>query len=276
MASKVRLFVDHPLALAQAVPVTRDQAHYLFGVMRLGVGAEVELFNGRDGAWDCAVVEAGKRGGLLAPRALVAPVRIPPDVWLIFAPIKKTRTDFIVEKAAEMGARRIMPVQTTYTNADRIRQDRLQAHAVEAAEQCGGTYVPEVAPLVRLDKLLETWPAPRRIMFCDEAKVGDPAGLEAALPSLSGAAPEPWAIVIGPEGGFAEPERTRLAQMPGAVRVSLGPRILRADTAAVAALTLWQQVLGDWGAHHRADSGASSGADNGTSSGSNHAQGTAP
>ena len=145
--ARIRLYVDHPLGQGQSVPLSRDQAHYLFGVMRLGVGDAVKLFNGEAGEWRAEVVEAGKRGGVLSCTHQTARQMMPPDLWLLFAPIKKARTDFIVEKAAELGVRRILPVQTRYTNADRIRQDRLQAHAVEAAEQCGGTFVPEVAAL---------------------------------------------------------------------------------------------------------------------------------
>jgi 16S rRNA (uracil1498-N3)-methyltransferase len=184
------------------------------------------------------VAEAGKKGGTLAIGTRTAPLRHPPDLWLLFAPIKKSRTDFIVEKAAELGAARICPVQTDFTNAERVRRDRLQAHAVEAAEQCGGTFVPQVADLARLSDVLADWPEDRRLMFCDEAL----AGPATALPDDHA----PWAILIGPEGGFSEAERARLAALPGAHAVSLGPRILRADTAAVAALTLWQSRLGDW------------------------------
>lgn len=239
MSAKIRLYVDHPLGSGQSVPLTRDQAHYLFGVMRLTTGGAVLLFNGRDGEWRADVVEAGKRTGVLVCAEQTAPLRMPPDLWLLFAPIKKARTDFIVEKAAEMGAARIQPVQTAFTNADRIRQDRLQAHAVEAAEQCGGTYVPEVAGLQKLDRLLDHWPGGRRLMFCDEARAGQPLALASDHAG-------PWAILIGPEGGFSDAERVRLSNLPFSHPVSLGPRILRADTAAVAALTLWQQALGDW------------------------------
>ncbi|MDH2325621.1 16S rRNA (uracil(1498)-N(3))-methyltransferase [Cereibacter sp. SYSU M97828] len=235
---KIRLFVDAPLSDGAEVALNEGQAHYLFGVMRLGTGAEVALFNGRDGEFRSVVGHAGKRGGTLVCAERTRPLQLPPDLWLIFAPIKKARTDFIVEKAAEMGASRIIPVQTRFTNSERIRQDRLQAHAVEAAEQCGGTYVPEVADLVQLDRLLDGWDD-RRIMWCDETLV-------TARSALAGAA-GPWAILIGPEGGFAEAEQVRLRAMPQVVPVSLGPRILRADTAAVAAMTLWQSVLGDWG-----------------------------
>jgi len=211
--------------------------------MRLGPGDPVALFNGVDGEWSAEVARAGKRDGELTCTEQTAPLRLPPDLWLLFAPIKKARTDFIVEKAAEMGAARILPVQTDFTNSERIRQDRLQAHAVEAAEQCGGTWVPEVTDLHRLSDLLADWPEERQLLFCDEALSG-PATALALLPEPARAAP--WAILIGPEGGFSDAERDRLRALPFAHPVSLGPRILRADTAAVAALALWQAELGDW------------------------------
>ncbi|MBU3261698.1 16S rRNA (uracil(1498)-N(3))-methyltransferase [Roseovarius sp. PS-C2] len=237
--AKIRLYVDHPLGEGQTVPLDRDQAHYLFGVMRRGEGDAVLLFNGRDGEWRATVREASKRNGLLRTDEQTQPQQMPPDLWLLFAPIKKARTDFIVEKATEMGAARILPVQTAFTNSERIRQDRLQAHAVEAAEQCGGTYVPEVTSLQKLDRLLSDWPEDRHLMFCDEALVG-------AAQTLGTTGGDKWAILIGPEGGFSDAERTRLNALPFAHPVSLGPRILRADTAAVAALTVWQMTLGDW------------------------------
>ena len=237
--TKIRLYVEQPLGEGQTIPLSRDQAHYLFGVMRRGVGDALAVFNGRDGEWRAEVREAGKRGGTLEAVEQTAPQRDPPDLWLLFAPIKKARTDFIVEKAAEMGAARIMPVQTEFTNSERIRQDRLQAHAVEAAEQCGGTFVPEVCELQKLDRALADWPEDRQVMFCDEALAG-------AGETLGQAGGGKWAILIGPEGGFSEGERARLHALPFAHAVSLGPRILRADTAAVAALTVWQQALGDW------------------------------
>ncbi|TMV10293.1 16S rRNA (uracil(1498)-N(3))-methyltransferase [Ruegeria sediminis] len=240
MSAKIRLYVEHPLGEEQSVPLTREQAHYLFGVMRLGPGAPVALFNGRDGEWLAEVSEAGKKGGVLTCSSQTRPLRMPPDLWLLFAPIKKSRTDFIVEKAAEMGAARIIPVQTEFTNSERIRQDRLQAHAIEAAEQCGGTFVPEVGDLHKLDRMLADWPQDRQLMFCDEAEAGS------ALRLADGGRGLPWAILIGPEGGFSDRERARLSALPFAHVVSLGPRILRADTAAVAAMTLWQQALGDW------------------------------
>ncbi|MEH6645832.1 16S rRNA (uracil(1498)-N(3))-methyltransferase [Sulfitobacter sp.] len=240
MDAKIRLYVEHPLGEGQSVPLDRGQAHYLFGVMRQAVGAQVLLLNGRDGEWRAEVVEAGKRGGVLSCVAQTKPLQMPPDLWLCFAPIKKARTDFIVEKATEMGAARIVPVQTEFTNSGRIQRDRLQAHAVEAAEQCGGTFVPEVADLSRFDRLLQDWDANRQIMFCDEALASSRSS------ALVAGAVGPWAIFIGPEGGFSERERAKLNALEHAVAVSLGPRILRADTAAVAAMTVWQQTYGDW------------------------------
>ncbi|MDA5558032.1 16S rRNA (uracil(1498)-N(3))-methyltransferase [Shimia sp. MMG029] len=278
--AKVRLYVEQGLGEGQTIPLSKEQAHYLFGVMRMAVDDPVLLFNGRDGEWRCVVTVANKRNGELVCEAQTKPLQMPPDLWLCFAPIKKARTDFIVEKAAEMGAARIVPVNTDFTNSERIRQDRLQAHAVEAAEQCGGTYVPEVAELTKLDRLLADWPEGRQLMFCDEAEVGENLWLDttnsgrseggseapADLPEanlrfdgggsgadriasdpISGKDGKPWAILIGPEGGFSAAERTKLRALPFAHVVSLGPRILRADTAAVAAMTLWQQALGDWG-----------------------------
>lgn len=242
--AKVRLFVEHPLGEGQSVPLSREQAHYLFGVMRLSSGDAVLLFNGRDGEWRAEIAEASKRGGLLRAEEKTRPQEMPPDLWLLFAPIKKARTDFIVEKAAEMGARRICPVQTAFTNSERIRRDRLQAHAIEAAEQCGGSFVPEVAELQKLDTLLANWPEERQLMFCDEALATSSSALSGGLADTPH--DKPWAILIGPEGGFSEAERNRLSALPQSHAVRLGPRILRADTAAVAAMTLWQQTYGDW------------------------------
>jgi len=237
---KIRLYVDHPLGPGQTVDLSRDHAHYLFGVMRLSLGAEIALFNGQDGEWRAEVTQASKRGGILTCTDQTAPLQMPPDVWLLFAPIKKARTDFIVEKAAELGAARICPVQTEFTNSERIRQDRLQAHAIEAAEQCGGTYVPEVSDLRRLSDVLADWPEDRQLIFADEALVGAREALAAAPEA------QKWAILIGPEGGFSAGERGKLTSLPFVTPISLGPRILRADTAAVAALTLWQSARGDW------------------------------
>lgn len=236
--AKIRLFVDGPLGAGQSVLLNKDQAHYLFGVMRQSVGAWIALFNGQDGEWTAEVIEAGKRKGILVCRSQTKQQQNPPDVWLLFAPIKKARTDFIVEKATEMGAARICPVSTEYTNSDRLRQDRLQAHAVEAAEQCGGTFVPPVDELRKLTAVMGDFPTDRQILFCDETLVGDtPLALKGK---------GPWAILIGPEGGFSPSEKEMLLKCDNVTSISLGPRILRADTAAVAAMTIWQMALGDW------------------------------
>jgi 16S rRNA (uracil1498-N3)-methyltransferase len=238
VTAKIRLYVEHPLGQGQLVPLTRAQAHYLFGVMRLSVGAEILVFDGQSGEWLAEVAEAGKRGGALRIVRQTRALQMPPDLWLLFAPIKKARTDFIVEKATEMGAVRIMPVQTDFTNSGRIQRDRLQAHVIEAAEQCGATYVPEVVEMIKFERLLADWDSTRKIYFCDEMQAG------AANTTHSG--PGPSAILIGPEGGFSDKERRQLTERQDTEVISLGPRILRADTAAVAALTLWQSALGDW------------------------------
>jgi 16S rRNA (uracil1498-N3)-methyltransferase len=218
---------------------SHEQAHYLFSVMRLGVGDSVLVFNGVDGEFRAVVTRADRRGAVLEAAERTAPLRPPPDLWLVFAPLKKARTDFVVEKAVELGVSRILPVQTLLTNAERIRQDRLQAHAVEAAEQCGATAVPVVEDLQRFQGLIDRWPAGRRLVWADETQ----AGAARPMPPRDGM---PTAIVIGPEGGFSEDERRRLRALPHVWPISLGPRILRADTAAVAALALWQQECGDW------------------------------
>lgn len=239
LRAKIRLYVDQPLGQGQPVALSQPQAHYLANVLRKGPGTPLALFNSRDGEWRAELAEINKRGAVAICKALAAPQRMPPDLWLVFAPIKKARTDFIVEKAAELGAARILPVQTEFTNSERIRQDRLQAHAVEAAEQCGGTYVPVVAELQPLARLLDHWPTGRALIWADEMLAD-----QSALSELPAA---PAAILIGPEGGFSDTERNRLRAMEHVHPLALGPRILRADTAAVAALTLWQSQRGDWG-----------------------------
>ncbi len=236
---RVRLYVEQALGEGQPVALNEAAARYLFSVMRLAPGAMVALFDGKSGEWAAEITEAGKRGGTALCRAQTAPQHTPPDLWLFFAPIKKARTDFIVEKATELGAARICPVQTDFTNAERIRRDRLQAHAVEAAEQCGGTFVPPVDDLSPLPAVLGDWPAGRLLYWGDEALAT--GGARPAPPE-----PGPAAILIGPEGGFSPTERARLAALPFIRPMALGPRVLRADTAAVAAITLWQAAVGDW------------------------------
>ena len=245
--AKIRLYVEADLGAGHDVALDRDQAHYLTGVMRQGAGDRVLLFNGRDGEWLAEIAAVGKRSVSLTCLERVREQTGVPDLWLCFAPVKKARTDFIAEKACEMGSARLVPVFTRHTNSERVRTDRLRAHAIEAAEQCGMLSVPEIAEPVALERLLADWPEGRRLMFCDESGSGEPAsevlrrvGLNPTLPA------GPWAVLIGPEGGFSPEEASRLRALPYAHAVSLGPRILRADTAAVVALTVWQSVLGDW------------------------------
>ena len=239
--AEIRLYIEGPLEAEKVVPLDSAQSNYLFGVMRRKLGDRLRVFDGVSGEWIAEVAKANKRNGLLVCKELAGPQVPPPDLWLLFAPVKKARTAFIVEKAVEMGVRAVQPVITEFTN-ERINTGRMQAHAVEAAEQCGATYVPDVAEPVKLPELLASWPKGRKLMFCDEGR--------AALPvaeALAGEAAGPWAIVIGPEGGFSADEVAALRGLDAVVSVTLGPRILRADTAAVAAITAWQMALGDWG-----------------------------
>lgn len=241
--AKIRLFVNCPLGAGQAVAITEAQANYLFNVMRLGRGAQVLLFNGQSGEWRAEVAETGKRSGVLRCTAQSAPQVMPPDLWLLFAPIKKARMDFIVEKAAELGAARLCPVQTQHAQGERIRLDKMQAHVTEAAEQCGATFVPMVDDLRPLDKVLAAWPQGRLLFWADEAFAKHPPP---AATTVFGPKGTPSAILIGPEGGFSAAEQAKLRAIPAVRPISLGPRILRAETAAVAALTLWQAQMGDW------------------------------
>ena len=236
---KVRLFVDQPLGTGQAVALGPEAANYLFNVMRLGRGAKLALFNGRDGEWQAEVAEAGKRQGIALCEVQTAPQGMPPDLWLLFTPVKKDRTAFLVEKAVELGVARLVPVATRHMNSERLRTDKQQAHAVEAAEQCGATFVPEVAELQPLDRVLAGWPAGRILYWADETLAPGPSAPSAVIAG-------PAAILIGPEGGFSDLEKTRLRALPFVRPLSLGPRILRAETAALAALVLWQSAVGDW------------------------------
>jgi len=238
----IRLFTPHDLFAGADLALDQGQSHYLASVMRQGVGDEVLLFNGRDGEWRARIGAVTKRGVAVKAQALARPQAMGPDLDLVIALVKRGRLETIVEKAAELGARRVRPVVTERTNADRARVERLTAIATEAAEQTGRLDVPQVAEPVKLDRLLKDWEAPRRLLFCDEA--GDARPIPEAVEGQARGAP--WAILIGPEGGFSAAERQRLRALPYAVPASLGPRILRADTAAISALTLWQSALGDW------------------------------
>ena len=236
----IRLHVQGDLAPGHAVAPTLDQSRYLTQVMRLKAGDDLLVFNGRDGEWRASVAEVLKKGVILRAEEQVRPQAYGPDLELIVAVVKKARVETIVEKATELGAKRVRLALTHRTNADRLRLDRLDAIAEEAAEQTGRLDVPMVDDPVKLDALLDGWDAERRLMFCDET------GGAPAISALSAAGQGKWAILIGPEGGFSPEEGARLRALPFTTAVSLGPRILRADTAAIAALTLWQAAIGDW------------------------------
>jgi 16S rRNA (uracil1498-N3)-methyltransferase len=235
--------VTAPLGPGLAVPLDADQAHYLRAVLRLGPDDFLSLFNGRDGEWRGRIVELGKNRGLVAPEAQTRPQAPERDLWLAFAPVKRARIDYIAEKATELGATRLLPVMTRRTNVGRVNIERLQANAREAAEQTERLSVPAVAAAQPLDRLLDEFPAGRRLMLCDETGRAPPIGAALADPALAAA---DWAILIGPEGGFAPEELDRLRALPFVTAVGLGPRVLRADTAALAALAAFQALAGDW------------------------------
>jgi 16S rRNA (uracil1498-N3)-methyltransferase len=236
-----RLYVDASLAEGCAVALDRAQAHYLTGVMRLRSGDRVLVFNGRDGEWSAAI-EAAKRSVALQVGGQTRVQTKATDLHYLFAPLKAARLDYMVQKAVEMGASRLQPVLTRHGQVARVNASRMRANAIEAAEQCGILVLPEIREPVPLTRLLADHDPARPLVFCDEdAEVTNPAAaLEAVKPG------SPVAVLVGPEGGFAEDERAMLLKLPNVVRLALGPRILRADTAAVAALTLVQAALGDW------------------------------
>jgi 16S rRNA (uracil1498-N3)-methyltransferase len=236
----IRLFVPDDLVPGAAIALGAEQAHYLRDVMRRSAGDEILLFNGRDGEWRARVAAVDRRGLALTLEDRLRPQTTGPDLELVVALVKRARLETIVEKATELGVRRIRLTLTRFTQAERTNLARLGAIAVEAAEQTGRLDVPELAAPAKLDAILGAWPAGRRLVFCDEA--GDARPMAEAL---GGAGPS-GAVLIGPEGGFAAEERARLRALPFVIPVSLGPRILRADTAAIAALSLWQSSLGDW------------------------------
>jgi 16S rRNA (uracil1498-N3)-methyltransferase len=240
--SSRRLCVDAPLAEGARVDLTREQTNYLVNVLRLDEGAGLLVFNGRDGEWRARLAPAGKKAAALLVETLSRAQEPLPDVDYLFAPLKHARLDYMAQKAVEMGARRLRPVLTRRTQTSRLNLERMRANVVEAAEQCGILALAEVLGEERLDKVLAAWPGDRLLVFCDEAAaIADPvAALRAA-----GAAFAKFAVLIGPEGGFDEEERRVLQELPQSVSISLGPRVLRADTAAVAALALVQAALGD-------------------------------
>lgn len=245
----IRLFVRADLGPDAPVALDADQAHYLAHVMRRDAGDDVALFNGRDGEWRAHILRLGKRGGEARAERCLRPQAAGPDVWLLFAPIKRARLDYLVEKATELGVAELHPVLTRRTAVERVNTDRLAANAREAAEQTGRLSVPVVHAPQALDAALADWPADRRLAVCDETGGGGP--IVDVLGRLRGAQ-QRWAVAVGPEGGFDPAERAALVALPGAVPVGLGPRLLRADTAALVALACWQAVLGDGGQAPRA------------------------
>jgi 16S rRNA (uracil1498-N3)-methyltransferase len=237
-----RLFLDCDLGGGAKAALSPEQANYLLNVLRLGGGARVLTFNGRDGEFAASLVVASRKNATLAIGERTRPQEYPPDVDYLFAPLKHARLDYVAQKAVEMGARRIAPVITRRTQATRVNIERLRANAREAAEQCGVIWLPEIEAEQRLEKVLANWPDERLLVFCDEdAPQSNPIAALAALAPKAGVT-----LLIGPEGGFDDLERAAIARLPRVLRLSLGPRILRADTAAVAALALIQSQYGDW------------------------------
>jgi 16S rRNA (uracil1498-N3)-methyltransferase len=240
-APTIRLYVGDPLAAGGAVALGRAQAHYLRNVMRAKAGDALLLFNGRDGEWRAEVGPLGKAGGMATAVAQTRPQQASLDLWLLFAPIKSGRIEFLVEKATELGVALLAPVLTERTVVRRVNVERLQAHAIEAAEQSGRLDVPELRAAQTLDAALADWPAGRPLFVCDETGGGVPIGRAAPDRRI-----RPAAVLIGPEGGFAPGELDALAKLAFVTRVGLGPRILRAETAALAVLACWQALAGDW------------------------------
>ncbi len=255
MKAPPRLYVDEPLASGQSIALAREAAHYLGHVMRRRIGDKVRLFNGRDGEWLARIMTTGRNAmqvRLEAQTRAFAPV---PDIWLLFAPVKKTRSAFITEKATELGACAMGQVITARTTARPLHADRMARIAIEAAEQTERLDVPSLLPAQKLAETLQNWDANRLLIYCDEAgdDMAQPWGGASgrARPMLEalqglGKAGEKAALLIGPEGGFSTEERAHLRRLEFVCPVSLGPRILRADSAAIAALSLWQAVCGDW------------------------------
>lgn len=236
-----RLFLEADLSAGAVVALTREQTNYLVNVMRLGEGEQMLVFNGRDGEWRAGLMRTGRRDASLEIRSQSRPQADGPDILYLFAPLKRARLDYMVQKATELGVAALQPVLTARTVAERVNLERMRANVIEAAEQCGVLRVPDVKPPVTLKAALSAWDAGRTLIFCDEgAPIANP------ITALSSAPAGPMAVLIGPEGGFDQAERQLLLACPGVLRISLGPRIMRADTAAVAALALVNAVSGDW------------------------------
>ncbi len=246
---RVRLFVDADLAPGASVGLAPSQAHYLKHVMRMDPGGVVAVFNGRDGEWLARIDGLGRGWASLGLVSLRREQTREPDLWLVFAPIKRARIDFLAEKATELGVRALWPVFTRRSVITRVNTDRLRANAVEAAEQSERLTVPEVFEPATFAELVEGWPPDRHLVVCDESGGGAP--IAEALADARAEAGAEWALLTGPEGGLTRSELDALGRLPFVTRVGLGPRVLRADTAAVAALACWQALLGDWRVERR-------------------------
>jgi 16S rRNA (uracil1498-N3)-methyltransferase len=242
-----RLFVDAPMAPSAVARLSRDQTHYLLRVLRRQPGDQVLVFNGRDGEWLASIAAAAKREAQLELIEQTRPQTAPGDLHYLFAPLKHARVDYTVQKAVEMGVSRLRPIISRHAQVERVNLDRMRANVIEAAEQCGVLHLPAVEAPVALTAALRDLGAERVLIFCDEdADVTGPVEALAGARSAVSAEVAPLAVLIGPEGGFADEERAAILRLPRTIRLALGPRILRADTAAVAALALVQAVLGDW------------------------------
>jgi 16S rRNA (uracil1498-N3)-methyltransferase len=235
-----RLHVEQALGAAAEITLPKEQGHYLTNVLRMNAGDTVRIFNNEDGEWLAYITEAGKKSVQIRCERNVSAALPPPDIDYLFAPLKHQRLDYLVQKATELGVRRLRPVITARTIAERVNIDRMRANVIEASEQCNLVYVPEVLEPLKFDPALREWDVSRTLIFCDEtAIISDP------LQALQGVK-TPAAIIVGPEGGFTDEERRHLKSLPFVKGISLGPRIMRADTAAVAVLALVQAVIGDW------------------------------
>lgn len=243
--TRARLFVEDDLAAESRIGLAAAQAHYLRNVLRLKPGDAVLLFNGRDGEWRAVIDALGRSDGAVSVDSRTRAQADEPDIWLLFAPVKRAPLDFLVQKAVELGVSSLHPVLTRYTDVARVNTGRLRANIAEAAEQCGRLTLPDIVPPRLLDEALADWPAGRRLIACAESGPATP--LQTVLTEAqSQRQPAGWALLTGPEGGFAPEELDALGKLPFVTPVSVGPRILRAETAAVAALACWQAVLGDW------------------------------
>lgn len=236
---KTRLYCNAELKPGTIILIEQNQGHYLVNVLRIKMGEYVTVFNGTQGEWLAEVTKVGKGKAMITVRENLAEQTFEQDLWYLFAPIKKARIDYMMQKATELGVSLMRPIITSRTNLERLKTEKLYANAVEAAEQCGRMSVPEIAEQISLIDLLENWPKDRNLIFCDEG--GEAISIADIKPTA-----DKWAILIGPEGGFTIDEREMIRKHENTVAVTLGPRILRADTAAVAALSLWQSLLGDW------------------------------